>query len=351
LGAGYSILFAQEIMFMSSPELDLILILTGDIYKEPKIPFPEKINWDNFIRLASQNKFLCQVTTKLLEDERLTLEPEVSQRILQLKKAEDERYAKMRPTLEVVNAVLGNEPYLLSKTWRVFPYVTHDVDLLVKDLGRVKELFEKSGYEVPSTAHPSSLWIREKGLLEIEIFLRQIVGPLVFMDDSFLWEKKREMVMEGVKTHIPSVEADILTFLADMGFRLYELLVGDMLHLYKVAPQANWELMAEQAQKHRWLEQFHNGIAVLNSFHRKLYQEPSPIEKHFSAMAQVKPDLPYVTPLPQVARALMKKGWINLAKLVTYYSVRLKKYPRLHKFYCKVVMGYPENLFLKYIYH
>jgi len=173
---------------------------------------------------------------------------------------------------------------------------------------------------------------------------------MVFMDDSFLWERSREMVVEGVKTHIPSVEVDILTFLADMGFRLYELLVGDMLHLYRVAPQADWDLMAEQAQKHGWLDQFNNEVAVLNSFHRQLYQEPSPMEKYSPAVAQVELDLPYITPLPQVTRALMRKGWINLAKLVAYYSVRLKKYPRLHKFYTKVVMGYPEKIFLKCIY-
>jgi len=338
-------------MFVFSPELDLILILTEDIYKKPKITLPDKINWDNFIKVASRNKFLYHATTKLLEDKRLTLEPEVSQHVLQLKKSEEERYSKLRPTLEVVNAVLGDEPYLLSKTWRVFPYVTHDVDLIVHNLDRPRELFEKSGYKAPSSAHPRSLWIREKGLLEIEPYLRPLAGPMIFMDDSFLWERSREMVVEGVKTRIPSVEVDILTFLVDMGFRLYELLVGDMLHLYRVAPEANWELMAEQAQKHQWLEQFHNEVAVLNSFHRQLYQEPSPIEKHFPAVAQVELDLPYVTPFPQVTRALMRKGWINLAKLVAYYSVRLKKYPRLHKFYCKVVMGYPENLFLKYIYH
>lgn len=336
---------------MSSPELDLILLLTEDIYKKPKIPFPDKPNWDNFIKLASRNKFLYHATTKLLEDKRLTLEPEVSQRILQLKKSEEERYSKLRPTLDVVNAVLGDEPYLLSKTWRVFTYVTHDTDLIVRDLGRVRELFEKSGYKAPSSMHPQSIWVREKGLLEIEPYLRPFAGPMIFMDDRFLWERSREVIMEGVKTRIPSVEVDILTFLADMGFRLYELLVGDMLHLYRVAPEANWELMAEQARKHQWLEQFHNEVAVLNSFHRQLYQEPSPIEKHFPAVAQVKLNLPYVTPLPQVTRALMRKGWINLAKLVAYYSVRLKKYPRLHKFYTKVVMGYPENLFLKYIYH
>ena len=336
---------------MSSPELDLILLLTEDIYEKPEIPFPDKINWGNFVKLASQNKFLYHATTRALEDERLTLEPEVSQRLLQLKKSEEERYSKLRPTLEVVKAVLGDEPYLLSKTWRVFPYVTHDTDLIVKDLGRVRELFEKKGYKAPSSAHPQSIWVREKGLLEIEPYLRPFAGPMVFMDDSFLWERSREMVMEGVKIRIPSVEVDILTFLADMGFRLYELMIGDMLHLYRVAPEANWELMAMQPQKHHWLEQFHNGLAVLNSFHRQLYQKPSPIEKHFPVVAQVKLTLPYLTPFPQVASALMRKGWINLAKLVAYYSVRLKKYPRLHRFYCKVVMGYPENLFLKYIYH
>jgi hypothetical protein len=339
-------------MFMSSPELDLILILTEDIYKKPVLPFPGRIDWNKLIDLAMRNKFLYHTAIKILEDERLAPAPVLRERILCLKESEEKRYAKMRPTLEVVNAVLGDEPYLLSKTWRVFSYVTHDTDLIVKDLGRVRKLFEKSGYKAPSSAHPQSIWIREKGLLEIEPYLRHFAGPMVFMDDDFLWERSREVVMEGVKTRIPSVEVDILTFLADMGFRLYEIMIGDMLHLYSVAAQADWELIESQTRKHQWLEQFHNEVAVLNSFHRQIYQEPSPIEKYIPAVAhQVKLNLPYVTPFPQVTKALMEKGWINLAKLVAYYSVKLKRYPRLHKFYTKVMMGYPERLFLKYIYH
>ena len=337
---------------MSLPELDLILILTGGIYKEPKIPFPEKINWDNYIEVASQNKFLYHATEKLLEDKRLTLDPGVYQHILELKKLEQEKLSMFQGTLEVVDSIMGDEPFLLSKTYRVFPYVTHDVDLIVTDLGRVKELFEKNGYKALPSSYPRSLETREKGLLDIEFWERTTTaGPMVFMDDSLLWERSREMVVGGVKTQIPCVEIDILTFLADMGFRLYEILIGDMLHLFRVAAEADWELMAEQAKKHRWLEQFHNGVAVLNGFHRQLYQEASPMERYCPAVAQAKLALPYITPFPQVTKALVRKGWFNLVKLVAYYSVRLKKYPRLHKFYIKVVMGYPETLFLKYIYH
>ena len=73
-----------------------------------------------------------------------------------------------------------------------------------------------------------------------------------------------------------------------LGFRLYEILIGDMLHLFRVAAEADWELMAEQAKKHRWLEQFHNGVAVLNGFHRQLYQETNPMEKYCPAVAQAK---------------------------------------------------------------
>jgi len=339
-------------MFVSSPELDLILILTEDIYQKTKIPFPEKVNWESFIKLASRNKMLYHATKRLLEDKRVTLEPEVAEYILHLKEVEEAVFPAFHRTLELVSASLGDEPYLLSKTYRVFPYVTHDVDLVVKDMTRVKELFIKSGLNYQPMANPKALWFPdEAGLLEIEVYQRIMPGPMVFMDDSLPWSGSREMVVESVKTRLPSVEAEILNFLAEMGFRLYELLIGDMLHIYKVAPQANWKLMAEQARKYEWLEQFHNGVAVLNSFHRQLYREPSPMEEYFPTVTQAKLDLPYVTPLPQVARALMRKGLINLVKLPAYYSVRLKKYPRLHRFYIKVVMDYPEKLLMKYIYH
>ena len=150
---------------------------------------------------------------------------------------------------------------------------------------------------------------------------------------------------------MPSTQAEIMTYLAEMGFRLYELLVGDMLHLFSIAGQADWEIMTNQAKKYDWLKQFENEVATLNAFHRMLYQEPSPMEEQFPKTAKVRLELPYVTPFPQVTRALMHKGVINMAKLPAYYSIKLKKYPKLHKLYIKTVMGYPQHIFQKYVYH
>ncbi|MFC1941890.1 hypothetical protein ACFLWU_01570 [Chloroflexota bacterium] len=338
-------------MRTKSAELDLMLILTESMYRKPLLEMPESVDWEAFIKLARRNKFLYHATNLLLESQEAELSDEIQNRFKAIQQTEAGIHARMQRTLEVVNSVMGTEPYLLSKTWRVFPYVTHDVDLIVHDLDRPRQLFEAAGYAAPSSAHPYSIWVREKGLLEIEPYLRPFAGPMAFMDDDFMWERSRKVVFEGVETVIPSAEVDILTHFADMGFRLYELLLGDMLHLFRMAPEADWDIIMRQAEKHSWLGQLKKNVAVMNGFHRQLYGEPGPMEKFIPHIGTANVTLPYVTPVFQVIRALKGKGWINLAKLVAYLSVKLKRFPRLHKFYTKVVMGYPENLFLKYFYH
>ncbi len=336
---------------MSSPELNLILMLTGDIYKMPDISFPKKINWDKFLRLAYLNKVSYYAVMKIVEDHNLDIEPEIINQAAVLKGIEQKKMARLGPSLEVAEASLGQEPHLLSKTYRGYPHVTHDIDFLVHDLKRAQALFEKNGHNPLLWWDNRSFEVVEDGLLEIEVYDKISPGPYTFIDESVVWSGDREAVMEGFKARLPSVEADIMTFLADMSFRTYEITVGDLVYLYRISLEADWKLMAEQAKKHNWLEQFDNTIAILNGLHRRLYKEAGPMEGYLPTIAQVDLDLPYILPFAQVTRNLLSKGERSLIKLPGYYSVRLKKsHPRLHKIYSKLVLVYLGQLLGKYVY-
>ncbi|VVB64285.1 putative nucleotidyltransferase [uncultured archaeon] len=338
-------------MSMSSPEQDLILILMGDIYKMPNISIPKKIDWDKFLRLASLNKVSYYAVMKMMEDHNLDIEPEILKQAAMLRELEKEKLAKLGPSLEVAESALGQEPHLLSKTYRGYPHVTHDIDFLVHDLKKAQILFEKNGHKPLLWWDKRSFEVVEEGLLEIEIYDKISPGPYIFIDDSVVWSGNREAVIEGIKVRLPSIEADIMTYLADMSFRIYEILMGDVVYLYQLSAEADWKLMAEQAKKHNWLEQFDNMVAILNGLHRRLYGEASPMEEYLPTIAQVDLDFPYILSFPQVTRNLLGKGAKNLVKLPGYYSVRLKKgYPRLHKIYSKLVLVYLGQILGKYVY-
>jgi hypothetical protein len=332
--------------------MNLIFFLTGDVYKRPEVLFPNRINWDKFRRLASLNKVLYYATTKIIENKPLSTKLKIPQNLIVLEKIMKNKRVKLGRTIKAANKVLDQEPHLLLKTYRSYPFISHDIDLLVQDLERARKLFEKNGFATRLLWDRRSFYIVKEELLEIEVYDKISPGSLIFIDERLPWSVNRETLVEGVKTHLPSVEADIMTFLADANFRTYEIAFGDLLYLYKLSTEADWGLIAEQAKKHGWLIPFNNTVAILNSLHLKIYREPSPLEKYFTFKAKVDLDLPYIPPLSQVISALMKKGVLNFIKLPSYYSVRLKKrHEGLWRAYSEVLLGNLANLSLKYWNH
>lgn len=337
---------------MTSPEMNLILALTGDIYKQPEVPFPDKINWEKFRRLASLNKVLYYTTAKVVENKPLSLKLQIPQSLIASEIIMKNKRVKLCRTLKVANNVLEHEPHLLLKTYRGYPFISHDVDFLVKDLEKARRLFEKSGFTVHLLWDRRSFYIVKEGLLEIEVYDKISPGSLILVDEKLPWYGYREALVEGVKTRLLSVEADILTYLTDTNFRTYEMSLGDVLYIYKLSTEADWGMIAEQANKYGWLIPFNNTVAVLNSLHLKLFKKHSPIEQHFKFKANVSLDLPYIPPLSQVVKALMEKGVLNFVKLPGYYSVRLKKrHEGLWRAYSEVILSTLSDLSFRYWNH
>jgi hypothetical protein len=337
---------------MVSPEMNLILALTGDIYRQPEVHFPSKVNWEKFWRLASLNKVLSYVTTKIAANPSLITELKIPQSLIEREKPMRSKRAILGRSIEVADKVLGREPHLLLKTYRGYPFVSHDIDMLVQDLGRARKLFQENGFKPLMWWDKRSFEVIEKEFLEIEIYDKISPGPMNFIDETIAWTGTREIVVEGVKVSLPSVEADLMTFMADMSFRTYEITLGDLVYLFKISPEADWNLMAKQAKKHNWLAEFNYTVMLLNSFHRKLYREPSPMEEYLRVNTKVNLDLPYIFPLPYITRGLWKQGPKNLMKLPGYYSVILKRNrSRLHQAYCKLVLIWGGEIFGKHVYH
>jgi len=333
-----------------SPELNLILFLTGDIYKETDVLLRENPDWSVFVRMAYRNKVLYHSLRNL---KKLGLaNTDMPCYMDQLEAFGDRQYTKLSRTLEAVNAVLGKEAYLLLKTYRTYPYITHDIDVLVENLRWAKELFEKEGFMLLPNLDKHKLSLVQKGFLEIELHEDVCWGSLRFVDKEVLWSNIREKEVADVKTCVPGVEGDILTYLAHMNFQQYQILLGDLLYVYTLLSKADWKLIERQATKHQWLLPFRDTVAILNGLHSELYGEPGPIHDCLPLCAKVHVNFPFMLPLTHVTRALITKGTVNVAKLASYYSARLEDvHSVLHEAYGKIVMDCLGSSFVRYVYY
>ena len=336
---------------MMTSELKFLLELTKDIYKVPKILDYKSVDLTSFIKLANDNKILYYIVNKILEADEKINGNKPPPMIHNLYKIENNKHEVLKKTIRVINKVLKGEKYLITKTYRGFPYVTHDVDILVENHKMAWRKFNK--YRSSSFLSPNqhSIIIEPPGLQDIEIHDKILPGRLSFLCKEFVWKKNRIGLWGEITGPIPSVEAEILMFLADMQFRAFELSLGDFFYLLNLSSSADWKIILSQASKMQWKNALINTVASINGMHRNIYDEPSPIEYAIPQVNNINLKFPYIPPLPIIISSLKEKGKINLLKIPSYLSVRLKyDYTSLHRAYIKLVFGDVAEFLAKYLY-
>ena len=296
----------------------------------------EIIDWERFFRIAKNNKVLLPILKKLfkvLQQESSFVPPHLSD----LYQKEKRKLDMLVNTLKEIKVILAEEPYLISKTYRGFSCATHDVDVLVKEPRKIAKRFTDNGFKKIHSFRDGSCNLVKEGLLEVELYSNPIPGQLVFIDDELAWSNPRLGLIEGVEIPIPSAEADALTFLADINFRLYEIWFGDLLYLFNLLQQTNMKCMVHQAQKYHWQQQLFDTICVINSFHHKFYGESRMDKGNFSYSKEVYLQLQYLPPFSTIAGALVLKGPVGIIRLYSYCMLRLgRKYTKLYNVYLRI---------------
>ena len=334
-------------------EKRLMLSLAKSIYSEDiknQYFFPEQMDWNDLFQISSDNKVLLHIARTIRNQKEITLNAKAINFLDLVQKKDEAHHKKLRKTLEIVNNVLGDNNYVLLKTFRNYPYLTHDVDILVKDFNKAKNLFRNKGFssELP-WYELIEFSTHKKGLLEIEVYDKFGYGSMKLIDSDFLWKKRRNVKIEGINTWTPSPEGDILSLIARMNFQMYKIGLGDILYIFTCSKEADWTSMIYQTKKYKWYKSFSKSISVLNMIHRELFGKPAITEKKFG-LTKIQFNLPYIVTMQDFIIALSSQGWSNLIRLPSVYTVRIQN-RNLKNAYSYVINERLAGLFIKYLYH
>lgn len=243
---------------------------------------PNKIDTkdlDDLIKIAEKNKLSFVLSKNLIKEKGFASE-KILKNVIDRGRKNVEIFNK---TIRFVDDIMKENgiDYLLIKTYKILPYITKDIDILVKkdDLNDAKKIitenggrdyeFSKSNQFIFRILHKTEDTFGGKGLL-IDVYHDFSWIRIPCMDESFLWKNKRKIDINSIKTFIPSIEADMLTFFAHSIFWHGYIPLLDYIYLQRLLDKRpNIKLMEREIENYGWK----NGFKWLISFLRKSYHE------------------------------------------------------------------------------
>lgn len=311
-----------------------VLSFIGDIYNKPKQQNITEIkNLNRVLLMAAKNRVLYHFVRQALKADAIKDE-EQRQGLIDLLDKGKVEVAKFYETLRFLNSFLVEGSFLVLKTYKAYPYVTWDVDILVQDMEAIASLMEGDGFEIRRSGEAGKASCHREEFLAIGLHGRISWHSLMIMDDGLQWQNPRLMKFgDDIEVFIPNYEADLLTFIGHTNFENYHLILGDLLYIYRLAEDTNWDIVQEQVAKYGWRKSFERTIAIINELHRALYDKPSPMEKIVPSVLEVKPKLPFMYPHHYIIAFHKEVGTKPLSLLweLFFYTYRLWRIWRVNK--------------------
>ena len=340
---------SKEDELLNDPEITLMAHCFDRYYRAASPQKPVVVNWKRFDRLVRNNKLSLLVFDSVLTDVQLSIPEKWRRRFQTRLNHELLEGRKLAPSVEQMKLLVANTPYVLVKTYRPFPYFTHDLDILVENPLEIGARITEAGIPWEEFS-PGIAEIEEPQWLHLEFYYELVEGIDSF-DRNLILAQPRPVVWGGVATLAANPTIEVATLIADCAFRLYELKFGDMIYIYTLAESTDWDTLVSQATKHGWHDELVRIIGILNTVHRSVYGAPSPIEPFLDSIGELPKSLPYVQGSVATYRALKGQGRRNLMKLGAYASVRLKQnHDLMHWLYLRLIQEPIGGFVLRHLY-
>lgn len=332
-------------------ETRIILNVIRDSFSVENIDF-DNVNWTRILRRASLNRVLYIFTKKLLNNHKISKFSKL-EKMLMIILNEGEKYIESlnKTVREIKTSLLhANIPFLIFKTYRTLPYVTLDVDILVryKDFGKAAEALLKESidsanswdklYQPKMEAH-----VKEAGLLKIDLYTFQTSfwqGWDEYLDIEFIWKNPRKINFLGEEWITPSIEAELALVIVHILHERLQITLLDFLFIKDIHRNIKWNVILEQAKKYGWYNAFLRFISIINELNAKLCPEetefliaPDIFEEKVTfptSKIGVPLSMPYVYQLPYAIELFIERfktsSCLRVVEFSPYYFFAIIRY-------------------------
>jgi len=325
----------------------------------------EGVDWTNVLRQASLNRVLYSFAKNLDTDADHRLA-----KIVKVVLSEGEKHlSRLDKTVRRIILSLSSEkiPFLIFKTYRTIPYVTPDVDVIVRaiDFGRAAEVLLKE------TVAPVNSWfelykskmeahVKAAGLALIDLYTFQNSfwqGWDEYLDIDFIWENPRMIKVKNEEWPVPSAEAELALMIIHVLHERLQITLLEFLFLKHIHQEANWDFILGQSKKYGWFKSLLRFLSIVNELNSNLcpQERDGPLIDHhvFSKKVGIPKSrvnnplsMPYVYQIPYALELFAERAKSNhshtrvfkfapyyfFAK-IRYHATRGKKVPVYHHWF------------------
>jgi hypothetical protein len=309
-------------MNSTTDENTFLFHLTSDLYKKPHIEKPpaHKINITTLLDLAMKNNMLFYVAKMLQEKHIDQLSNDNAVLIKKIVERGKEEIERTNRAVSTVNSSLDN--YVSIKTYRGYPRIPNDIDILVEDFNEATRSLTKNGMDIKESSPRQAVLIKD-GLTKIHLHKKISWCNTEFLDNELFWTKNKKVNFNGIKTSIPNENADFLVHLAHINFEPLHITLSELLYIYKLVDKVNFSDIFEQANKYGWGRTLKRTLELLDTMHHTLYSGNCPFSgvelKHRAKKDQNYFAMPKMLPRIHIINSFIEK------KLISYVSRKAAK--------------------------
>ncbi len=207
---------------------------------------------------------------------------------------------KILSGLNKIKQALGNESFMVIKTFSCYPHITSDLDVLVQDT-RTKEKSQKIIEE---------LCKNEPEGIEIDINHEISWSGANAVSKKFTWDNTQEIEFEGLRIPVPNAQLDTIIRIGHMAFELAQIRLGELLHMFRQSETFEWSIIEEESRRMKWPKTFKRLENILDRMHMILFNEAFLNKRPSQKEAYGITEFPYQLPYSFLALAVIeKRAW------------------------------------------
>ncbi len=179
-------------------------------------------------------------------------------------------------TLDILSDYLGNQNFVVIKTFKDPLDVTFDIDIVLKnDLSEsISNLAKDNNFNIEEIEGGTELIPDNDDFLVIDVYKDFSFENKNFTSLDFILKNTRKHEYLGKTYCIPSKESELLLYISQINFQNRFITLHDFIQIKRtVSKSIDWQLLLSEIDKYGWKNNFLDTLTIVNGLYLDLYNE------------------------------------------------------------------------------